>query len=113
MTHYLGNNKFYVYNVDEKLVYLVNEYETYYNSEAIHIYLELVAGWDYVNPDENDVQGWVSAENFVEDVQSEIVSQYFLKEGMHEALQENGYTILTEEHISNALQEIIDKHNEY
>lgn len=112
MTHYLGNKKFYVYNADEKLVYLVNEYETYYNSEALHIYLELVAGWDYINPDENDVQGWVGAENFVEDVQSEIIAQYFLKEGMEEALEENGYTILKEEDIPNSLKEVIDKHEE-
>ena len=65
MTQYLGNRKFYVYNSMEKLVYLVNEFEAYYNSEYLQIHLELVAGWDYVNPDENDVQGWVSAENFV------------------------------------------------
>lgn len=112
MTQYLGNNKFYVYDTTEKLVYLVNEFETYYNYKALQIHLELVAGWDYVNPDENDVQGWVSAENFVEDVQDEYINQYFLKEGMHEALEENGYTILKEEDISNSLMEIIKKHDE-
>lgn len=111
MTQYLGNNKFYVYNTTEKLVYLVNEYETYYGGN-IHIHLELVAGWDYVNPDENDIQGWVSADKFIEEVQTEIVQQYFLKEGMEEALTENGYTILKEENISNSLMEIIKKHDE-
>lgn len=112
MKNYLGNHKFYVMNPDEKLVYKVNEFEVYYNSEAIHIYLELVAGWDYVNPDENNIQGWVGAENFVEDIQSEIVTQYFLKEGMEEALTENDYTILKEENIPMSLQKIIDKHEE-
>lgn len=111
MKQYLGSKKFYVMN-DEKLVYKVNEFEVYYNTEALHIYLELVAGWDYVNPDENDIQGWVGAKNFVEYVQFEIVSQYFLKESMEEALEENGYTILREEEIPNTLQEIIDKHEE-
>ena len=110
MTQYLGDNKFYVMN-GEKLVYEVNEYKAYYGGN-IYIHLELVAGWDYVNPDENDVQGWVGAENFVEEVQTEIVQQLFLEEGMKEALTENGYTILKEENIPNTLMEIIEKHNE-
>lgn len=109
MMQYLGEKKFYVMN-DEKLVYKVNEYKAYYNSESIYIYLELVAGWDYVNPDENDVQGWVGVENFVDDVQSEIVAQYFLVEGMTEALEANDYIILKE--ISEDLQKVIDKHEE-
>lgn len=110
MAQYLGNHKFYVVNDAENLVYMVNQFEAYYNSEAIHIHLELVAGWDYVNPDENDVQGWCPADRFVEDVQTEIIAQYFLVEGMKEALTENDYTIL--ENITPDLQKIIDKHNE-
>ena len=111
MRHYLENNKFYVINDDEKLVYKVGEFETYSGHEAIHIYLELVAGWDYVNVDYNDIQGWCSADRFVEDIQSDIVAQYFLVEGMKEALEENGYTVL--EDIPTDLQKIIDKHNEF
>lgn len=111
MKHYLENHKFYVLNSDENLVYKVREYETFSGHDAIHIHLELVAGWDYVNPDENDVQGWCPADRFVEDVQSETIAQYFLVEGMKEALIENDYTILNE--ISPALQKIIDKHNEF
>lgn len=110
MRHYLENHKFYVLNPDEKLVYKVGEFESYSGYEAIHIHLELVAGWDYVNPDENDVQGWCPADRFVEDVQTEIVAQYFLVEGMKEALEENDYTILDK--ITPDLQKIIDKHNE-
>lgn len=110
MRHYLEKHKFYVLNADENLVYKVGEFETYSGHDAIHIHLELVAGWDYVNPDENDVQGWCPADKFVDDVQAEIVAQYFLVEGMKEALQENDYTIL--EDINPALQKIIDKHNE-
>lgn len=110
MKHYLENHKFYVLSADEQLVYKVGEFETYSNSEAIHIHLELVAGLDYVDPDESDIQDWVPADRFVEDVQFEMVAQYFLKEGMEEALEENGYTILKE--IDFNLQAIIDKHNE-
>ena len=110
MRHYLENHKFYVMDENAKLVYKVGEYETFSGCEAIHIHLELVAGWDYVNPDYSDMQGWCSAENFVDDIQSEIVTQYFLVEGMKEALEENDYTVL--ENISPALQKIIDKHEE-
>ena len=112
MTQYLGTNKFYVENKEAKLVYMVNEYETNYNSAALYIHLELVAGWDYVNPDYNNIQGWCPAERFIEDVHLEIIPQYFLKEGTEEALEENGYTILKVEDISPNLKTIIDKHNE-
>ncbi len=110
MKHYLESHKLYAQAEETKLVYQISEFEVYSDYEAIQIYLELVAGWDYVNPDYNDIQGWVSANNFVEDVQFEIVNQYFLVEGMEEALKENGYIILKD--IPQSLQKIIDKHNE-
>ena len=106
MKQYLESHKFYVINEDEKLVYKVGIYETYTDTDYLHIHLELVAGWDYVNPDANDVQGWCPAERFVEDVQSEIVSQFFLQESMTEALEANGYTVL--EKIGADLQAVID-----
>lgn len=110
MLHYLENNKFYVMNDDEKLVYKVATYETFSNCTYMQVNLELVAGWDYVNPDYNDIQGWCPANKFVDDVQIECITQYFLKEGMEEALEANGFTILEE--IKPSLQAIIDKHNE-
>lgn len=110
MRKYLESYKFYVENKHDKLVYKVADYQVYDDCDYIQINLELVAGWDYVNPDENDVQGWCPAENFVEDIQFEYVLQYFFAEGMKEALEEHEYTIL--EKISPNLQKIIDKHNE-
>ena len=109
MKHYLENHKFYVIN-DENLVYKVGEYETYSNADFITFELELVAGLDYVDADMSDIQDWVSAENFVEDVQYEYINQLFLVEGLNEALEYHGYTILKE--IDHNLQAIIDKHNE-
>ena len=109
MRHYLEGKKFYVIN-GENLVYKVGEFETYGNTDYILWELELVAGLDYVNVDYSDIQDWVGADNFVEDVQYEYVSQYFLAEGAKEALEANGYTVLEE--IDFNLQDIIDKHNE-
>ena len=112
MKHYLGSHKLYVENSESKLIYMVNEFETYDDYEAIVIHLELVAGWDYINPDENNVQGWCPSENFVEDVQHEIINQYFLSESMKECLEWNDYTILDVEKMSPSLKAIIKKHNE-
>lgn len=111
MKHFLENHKFYVVNEDEKLVYKVGEFETYGNADFITFELELVAGVDYINPDENDIQGYVPADRFIEDIQYEYINQYFLKEGTEEALKENGYTVL--KNITPNLQKIIDKHNEF
>ncbi len=109
MKHYLENHKFYVIN-EENLVYKVGEFETYGNADFITFELELVAGLDYVNPDESDIQDWVSAENFVDDVQYEYINQLFLVESAKEVLEYHGYTILEE--IDFNLQAIIDKHEE-
>lgn len=111
MKHYLESHKFYVIDADEKLVYKVGEFETYGNANFISVELELVAGWDYVDPDHNDVQGWVGADRFIEDIQYEYVTQYILEEGMKEAIKANGFTILEE--ITPSLQAIIDNHNDF
>ena len=58
------------------------------------INLILVAGYDYINTDENDIQGYVSASNFVDGVQDETVVQYFMVESMKQCLIDNGYEIL-------------------
>lgn len=109
MKQYLENHKFYVIN-GENLVYKVGEFETYGNTNYITLELELVAGLDYVNVDESDIQDWVGADNYIEDVQYEYINQYFLVEGAKEALEAHGYTVLEE--IDFNLQAIIDKHNE-
>ena len=110
MLHYLENNKFYVIDDEDRLVYKVATYETFDGCTYLQINLELVAGWDYINPDENDEQGWCPAEKFMEEVQSETVNQYFLKEGMEEALEAHDFTIMNA--LSPKLKAIIDKHNE-
>lgn len=112
MKNYLERNKLYVKNEEDKLIYKISEYETFSDSSYILIHLELVAGWDYVNPDENDIQGWCSADRFVEDIQSETFPQYFIEESMKEAIEANDYVILDMEEISQNLKKIIDKHNE-
>ena len=111
MRHYLGRNKLFVKDEENKFVYMINKYETYDNCDYMELHLELVSGWDYISLDGNDVQGWCSADRFTEDVQDVFINQYFLRESMEECLVENYYTILKNIHPS--LQSIIDKHLEY
>lgn len=66
------------------------------NQDYMSVELKLVAGWDYIDPDTSDAQGWVPADRFIEDVQYESVVFCFLSEGLIECLEENGYTVKRE-----------------
>lgn len=69
-------------------------YENKPKNSYIVLGLELVCGWDYVNPDYSDTQGYVSAEHFIDDVQYDNVVCYFVTESVENALEENGYEII-------------------
>ncbi len=78
------------------LIYKATQFETYDNQCCASIELELAAGWDYVNPDYNNVMGWVGADNFIDDCQYESVVWNIFNEGIKEALTESGYTLVDE-----------------
>lgn len=76
---------------EDKLVYQV-EMKAMQASEFYYLLdLNLVCGWDYVNPDENDTQGYVAPNNFIEEVQNESLTFYPLTETIIERLEEDGY----------------------
>lgn len=82
-----------IYAINEgKLVYQVSNIELNKGTDYLSIELKLVAGWDYIG--DSNTQGWAAADNFVEDVQYESIIQYFLKEGLIECLEGNGYTVV-------------------
>lgn len=56
--------------------------------------LNLLCGYDYINRDENDIQGYISSNNFTDDVQCYEHVCYFLDESVKECLEENGYILL-------------------
>lgn len=93
MRAYLEDNQVYVEN-ENKLIYQVVSIDTFSNTCAMYLNLELLGGYDYVNPDYTEVQGYVSNENFIEDLQTKTEVMYFMQEGMVECLEENGYKIL-------------------
>lgn len=87
MKVYLENKYFYVQNED-KLVYKVVSYDGFDGRDFLRYDLELVCGWKR--------NRWHPAEKFSEDVQTEMVLQYFFKEGLEECLEANDYTIIKE-----------------
>ena len=95
MKKYLNEKSLYVIN-DDRLIYKVNEYDVYdgYISLNYNRFIVSLSRLAHLNPDENDIQGYVEAINFIEDVQLESVVQYFLEEGLKECLIDNGFEIL-------------------
>ena len=93
-------NDLYVMNED-KMIYKVSFDRdsrdlkwTLENANRVNITLELVYGIDYINPDENDVQGYVGKESFTEDVHYDYTSVYLFDETLKEVLESEGYKIL-------------------
>ena len=95
MKAYLEGKAIFVKN-DDKLVYKVESMEIYDGYNSLRLNLVLVCGWDYVNPDMNDVQGWCKADRFIEDVQDVQEICYVMEESVTECLEANGYEILEE-----------------
>ncbi len=87
----------YVINDDEDLIYEVRidkrDIVDYGDEKSYMVVkLDLVCGGDWVEVnDYGGTMGWVSAENFVDDVQFEQVVCYFYTESVLSALEENGF----------------------
>lgn len=96
MKVYFNSFKKYAYNKEEKLIYKVVRLDTFDDADYAHVFMELVAFWDYKNPDENDIQGWCPADRAIEEVQDETVQCCIFKESIETALEENDYTVLDE-----------------
>lgn len=90
---YLTNNEVYV-KTSNNLIYETESIETYDCQNYFTINLVLVAGYDYINADYTDAQGYVSAKNFIDDVQTETETYYYIEESIVECLESNGYEIL-------------------
>lgn len=80
---------------EDKMIYKISRYRELQSSELGFTYdLDLVAGYDYINTDENNIQGFVTANNFIDDVQWDTLTVYPLSESLGERLKEQGYTVI-------------------
>ena len=85
----------FVLEVHKKFIYKIDTVkEIGSGSHALQYELELVAGHDYINPDENDIQGFVDNRAFVESVQYEDLTVFPLEESLGERLKEEGYRVI-------------------
>ena len=76
------------------LIYEVTSPEVFCTKSMYLIYkLNLICGFDYVNPDENDLQGWVDSSRFTEHVQSEDVL-VLSDESLTDRLKEENFEII-------------------
>lgn len=84
----------YVENAD-KFIYKVADLEMRADG-WLNIWLDLVCGVDYINADESDVLGYVGKENFVEEIEHELISCDMMKESITQALEFHGYSVIEE-----------------
>lgn len=84
-------NDIYLTNEDRLIYKLVEIEELDSNDLCMVVNLELIAGWDYINPDESNAQGYVSAENFVDDVQLEQFTFLPESETLKDCYHENNF----------------------
>lgn len=86
---YVKNNNNLIYEVNYSRANILSS-----NSYCLGYDLNLVCGYDYINPDENDIQGYVNKDRFTDNVQFETLIFYPLEESLKECLEENGYAII-------------------
>lgn len=97
------SNPLYVEN-GEKMIYQLTDIELKENGLA-YLYLELVCGYDYINPDNSNIQGYVDKSKFSDDIQHEIVSCDILAESMIQALNNDDFYVLKD--VKNVLKGVI------
>lgn len=95
MIVYLEKKAIFAKNEDN-LVYRLKSMEMYDGYDSLRLNLVLVCGFDYINPDISDEQGWCPANKFIEDVQDTQEICYIMSESIKECLEVNGYEILEE-----------------
>lgn len=72
------------------MIYKIAELEMR-SDNWLNITLELVCGWDYIDADGSDAQGFVGKEHFVEESQYEYLSCDIMNESIMQVLKDNGY----------------------
>lgn len=88
-------NSIHVLHAEDNLIYRIDSLRELGSSGLGFLYtLELVAGYDYINPDYSNAQGYVGKDNFVDDVHSVDFTVYPLEESLGERLKEEGFEVI-------------------
>ena len=88
----------------DKMVYTVGYKIDNNDTDYIYLELNLYRGWDYISPDDNDIQGWCTSDNFIDEVQNENFICYIINESIKECLTDNGYVLVGKEKMTEMEQ---------
>lgn len=86
------NKTIYVEN-EERLIYKVAALELRADG-WLNVELEFVCGFDYINADESNAQGYVDKENFIDEVEHEFISCDLMNESLIQALEYHDYKVI-------------------
>lgn len=81
------------YVKQDGMIYKIEEIEMRKDG-WLNITLELVCGYDYIDVDGSNAQGFVGKDNFVEEAEFEYISCDIMNESITAALEYNGYKII-------------------
>lgn len=101
MANVYGKTEFagelYAINEGETMIYKLESFNQLgmSNGFGLSVDMELVAGYDYVEMDYSNKQGWVSKEGFIETTHNETFTFYPFVETLAEALKEAGFKQLS------------------
>ena len=89
------NANIHVINEEKRIYKIVSTEERMCSDDIILSFnLELVAGYEYINADESNAQGYVSKEAFLENVQWDSFTVSPLTESLGGRLEEEGYKVV-------------------
>lgn len=85
-----------VHVIKENMIYAITRVRQIADSTGLGFTydLDLVAGYDYINTDESNAQGFIPANNFIDEVQWDIINVYPIQESLGERLEEEGYKVI-------------------
>lgn len=78
--------------IKDDMIYKIESVEIPVNTEFVLRYsFVLVAGKEYINPDESNREGWVEASVFNEDMQDYGITVYPVNETLEEQIEGDGF----------------------
>lgn len=84
-----------VYVKVSTLIYRVSSLRQLDSKElSFLVSLDLVCGYDYINPDLSNDMGYVPSDRYTEDWQDDYMTWYPIEESFTECAEEHGYSLL-------------------
>lgn len=82
----------YVMHTEDKMIYKLRK--ELRADGYLDLTLELVCGWDYIDADGSDQQGYVGKDFFVEEAEYEYLTCDIMNESIMQVLSDNGLKVI-------------------